>query len=123
MHDFTATDRHIILVLQPWVFETHAMPVISGLAWRPEMGTQVMVLDKDDLSQRRLYGPARLLPFPSGRRLGRAGRDDPFRRGGQRRIRVSPWTGRGCWSKDAGVVPGDPARLALVTLYPDGRRT
>jgi all-trans-8'-apo-beta-carotenal 15,15'-oxygenase len=54
-HDFTATARHIILVLQPWLQEEFVLPLSTGLAWRPELGTKVMVLDKDDLSKRRIF--------------------------------------------------------------------
>lgn len=55
MHDFTATARHLILVLQPWVQTRMVMPFSTSMAWKPELGTQVLVLDKDDLSKRRLF--------------------------------------------------------------------
>ena len=120
MHDFTATDRHIILVLQPWVFETHAMPVISGLAWRPEMGTQVLVLDKDDLSRRRLYDLPGFFHFHLGDAW--AERDGTIRfdvaASADPRFAVD---GARVLVEGHGVVPGDPAKLALITLRPDGR--
>jgi all-trans-8'-apo-beta-carotenal 15,15'-oxygenase len=55
MHDFTATDRHLIILLQPWIQDHSQLPFKDSLSWRPQLGTQVLVLDKDDLSQRRLY--------------------------------------------------------------------
>lgn len=55
MHDFTATARHLVIVLQPWVQERFVMPVANAMAWKPELGTQVMVVDKDDLSRRRIF--------------------------------------------------------------------
>jgi all-trans-8'-apo-beta-carotenal 15,15'-oxygenase len=55
VHDFTATARHLIIVLQPWVQERQTMPFSEGFAWRPETGTQVLVIDKADLSQRRIH--------------------------------------------------------------------
>lgn len=55
MHDFTATARHLVIVLQPWVQEGFRLPYVDGLSWKPEMGTQVLVIDKADLTQRRLY--------------------------------------------------------------------
>lgn len=120
MHDFTATDRHIILVLQPWVFETRAMPVIAGLAWRPETGTQVLVLDKDDLSKRRLYDLPAFFHFHLGDAW--AERDGTIRfdvaASGDPRFAVD---GARVLVEGHGVVPGDPARLALITLRPDGR--
>jgi len=120
MHDFTATDRHVILVLQPWVFATHAMPVTAGLAWRPEMGTQVLVLDKDDLSKRRLYELPGFFHFHLGDAW--AERDGTIRfdvaASGDPRFAVD---GARVLVDGHGVVPGDPAKLALITLRPDGR--
>jgi all-trans-8'-apo-beta-carotenal 15,15'-oxygenase len=55
MHDFTATARHLVIVLQPWMQDRLTMPFVQSMAWKPELGTQVLVLDKDDLSKRRLF--------------------------------------------------------------------
>ncbi|WP_029911775.1 carotenoid oxygenase family protein [Caulobacter sp. UNC358MFTsu5.1] len=55
MHDFTATARHLVLVLQPWVQTRSATPLAASMQWRPELATQVLVLDKDDLSKRRIF--------------------------------------------------------------------
>jgi len=55
MHDFTATARHLVIVLQPWIQDKFSLPFIDSLSWRPEEGTQVLVVDKDDLTKRRLF--------------------------------------------------------------------
>lgn len=55
IHDFTATARHLVIVLQPWIYERDAFPIIDSIAWRPELGTQVLVLDKSDLTRRRIF--------------------------------------------------------------------
>ncbi|KQV62554.1 MULTISPECIES: carotenoid oxygenase family protein [unclassified Caulobacter] len=55
MHDFTATARHLVLVLQPWIQERFVMPFATSMQWKPELGTQVLVLDKDDLSKQRIF--------------------------------------------------------------------
>lgn len=55
MHDFTATARHLVILLQPWVIDSFRMPVAAAMAWKPELGTQVLVIDKDDLSKRRVF--------------------------------------------------------------------
>ena len=55
MHDFTATARHLVIVLQPWIQDHMSLPFVDSLTWRPEQGTQVLVIDKADLSQRRLF--------------------------------------------------------------------
>jgi all-trans-8'-apo-beta-carotenal 15,15'-oxygenase len=54
-HDFTMTARHIIIVLQPWLQEEFTFPLSTGMVWRPDHGTQVLVLDKNDLTKRRLF--------------------------------------------------------------------
>lgn len=54
-HDFTATARHIVIVLQPWVQDGFALPLSTAMQWRPELGTQVLVIDKDDLTKRRIF--------------------------------------------------------------------
>ncbi len=55
VHDFTATERHLVIVLQPWVQVRQSAPLNSGFAWKPELGTRILVLDKADLSRRRIY--------------------------------------------------------------------
>jgi len=42
-------------VLQPWMHERLVAPISAGYVWKPEQGTQILVLDKDDLSKRRVY--------------------------------------------------------------------
>ena len=55
IHDFTATARHLVIVLQPWVQDHMALPFVESLSWKPELGSKVLVVDKDDLSRRRVY--------------------------------------------------------------------
>ena len=54
LHDFTATARHLVIVLQPWVHERQVTPLAAGYSWRPETGTQVLLIDKSDFSKRRI---------------------------------------------------------------------
>jgi carotenoid cleavage dioxygenase-like enzyme len=54
-HDFTATARHLIIVLQPWVQEEFKFPLSTGMVWRPEIGTRILVIDKADFSKRRVF--------------------------------------------------------------------
>lgn len=55
IHDFTATARHLVIVLQPWIQDRFTMPYKDSLSWRPELGTQILVLDKADLGKRRIF--------------------------------------------------------------------
>jgi carotenoid cleavage dioxygenase-like enzyme len=120
MHDFTATARHLILVLQPWVFERRGMPYASQFAWKPELGTQVLVIDKADLSRRRIFE----LPTFSYFHLGDAWEDAS----GTIRFDVAAGKdvafaveGARVLVEQRGVVPGEPAELKLITLHADGR--
>jgi all-trans-8'-apo-beta-carotenal 15,15'-oxygenase len=54
-HDFTATARHIIIVMQPWVQDGFKFPLSTAMTWKPELGTRVLVIDKDDLTKRRVF--------------------------------------------------------------------
>lgn len=119
-HDFTATDRHLVIVLQPWVFDHRAMPFASQFAWKPELGTQVLVLDKADLTQTRLYE----LPTFSFFHLGDAWAE----RDGTIRFDVAAGKdvqfaveGARVMVQQRGRVPGEPAVLKLVTLHAEGR--
>lgn len=120
MHDFTATARHLVIVLQPWVFDRNTMPFMNRFAWKPELGTQVMVVDKADVTKRRIFE----LPAFSYFHLGdawedasgairfdvAAGKDVQFAIDGARVL-----------VEQRGTVAGDPAALLLITLHTDGR--
>lgn len=100
MHDFTATARHLIIVMQPWIFDRAGMPYASQFAWHGDMGAQVMVVDKADLSRRRIYE----LPTFSFFHLGDAGSGRTVRSSSiWRRARMWPLRSRAraCWSRDA----------------------
>ena len=120
MHDFTATARHLVIVLQPWVFERRGMPYAAQFAWKPELGTRVLVIDKADLTRIRTFE----LPTFSFFHLGdaweeadgtirfdvAAGKDVAFAVEGARVL-----------VEGRGTVPGEPARLEMVALHADGR--
>lgn len=120
MHDFTATARHLIIVLQPWVFDHRGMPYASQFAWKPELGTRVLVIDKADLSRRRIFE----LPSFSYFHLGDAWEDTS----GTIRFDVAAGKdvafaidGARILVEQRGVVPGEHAVLNLITLHTDGR--
>ena len=120
LHDFTATDRHLVIVLQPWVFDHAAMPFSTQFAWKPELGAQVLVLDKADLTQTRLYE----LPTFSFFHLGDAWADTDgtirFDLAAGQDVRFAV-DGARVLVEGRGRVPGEPAQLSLVTLRADGR--
>ena len=55
LHDFTATARHLVIVLQPWVQTRFVTPVVDSYSWQPETGTKILVIDKADLTRRRVF--------------------------------------------------------------------
>lgn len=119
IHDFTATARHLVIVLQPWVQARSAMPFSAGFDWRPAEGTQILVLDKDDLGKTRLFE----VPAFSFFHLGDAWEESDGT------IRFD-----GCISDNPGfavreasdlllgkVSPVPTPHLAMVALHADGR--
>lgn len=66
MHDFTMTQRHLVIVLQPWLHEKASLPFSTGMVWRPEQGTRVLVIDKDDLTRQRVFELPALFFFHLG---------------------------------------------------------
>jgi all-trans-8'-apo-beta-carotenal 15,15'-oxygenase len=118
-HDFTATERHLVIVLQPWMHESFRLPLIGGFVWRPELGTQVLVIDKNDLSQRRVYE----LPAFSAFHLGDAWEE----RDGTIRFDIctTPDPTFGAQTASDLLVgkldANPPAVLARIALGPDGK--
>ncbi len=119
IHDFTATARHLVIVLQPWVQDQMALPFVESLSWKPELGSKVLVVDKDDLSKRRLY---ELPPFAFFH-LGDAWEE----KGGTIRFdgcfEADPSFGRDAARAlvEGRYMPVPSPRLTMVALRPDGR--
>ena len=120
MHDFTATARHLILVLQPWIFDHRGMPYASQFAWKPELGTQVLVIDKADLSRRRIYELSTFSYFHLGDAWEDASGTIRFDVAAARDVAFA-MDGARVLVEQRGVVPGEHAVLKLVTMHTDGR--
>ena len=119
MHDFTATARHLIILLQPWVVDQFRMPISTAMTWKPELGTQVLVIDKDDLSKRRVFDLPPFFFF----HLGDAWED----KGGTIRFDACVTDDASGTAQNAGLflrgkhVRVTPPQRALITLRADGR--
>lgn len=119
IHDFTATARHLVIVLQPWIRTRQTIPFADGFEWLPEQGTRVLVVDKDDLSRRRLFE----LPAFGFFHVGDAWESSD----GAIRFDVCVYPDMDFAAQGAReVINGAPlggaaARLAFVTLGADGR--
>ena len=60
VHDYVVTRRHLVLVISPFVVEPErfaAGPVsfLDAHVWRPELGTRVLVVEKETLTPVRRY--------------------------------------------------------------------
>ena len=119
LHDFTATARHIFTVLQPWIQDRMKLPFVDSLSWRPELGTQVLAIDKADLGRQRLYE----LPTFAFFHLGDAWEesDGTIRFDGC--IEADPTFGTTSARKLVANVyrPAPMPMLGMIALFPDGR--
>lgn len=119
IHDFVTTPRHLILFLQPWIQDRFVTPYAESFSWRPDQGTQVLVLDKADLSKRRIYEIPAVFAFHFGgawedadgtlRFDGCFSADPSFARENGRALMT------GTYKRQA------PPILGLVTLRPNGK--
>ncbi len=118
IHDFTATDHWLILILQPWIQDLATLPFADSFSWRPGEGVRVLVIDKNDLARRRVYELPAFFAFHYGAaweetdgtiRFDVCAYDDPtfVTRGGREVL-------AGIWPSYAGP------SLSLIALAPDG---
>ena len=50
-HSFSLSERHLVVVLAPWVFEQADGPFFESLRWRPQQGSVALLIDKHDPSR------------------------------------------------------------------------
>jgi carotenoid cleavage dioxygenase-like enzyme len=119
MHDFTMTERHLIIVLQPWLHEKASLPFASGMVWRPERGTKVLVIDKDDLTKQRVFELPALFFFHLGdgweEADGSIHFDGAFDETPLFAVEGAPALVEGRYPRS------ERPMLRLVSLHPDGR--
>ena len=53
IHDFAMTERHIILLVQPWLYTRNIPPFTNSFSWEPERGLRALIIDKADISNQR----------------------------------------------------------------------
>ncbi|MBN2973283.1 carotenoid oxygenase family protein [Roseomonas aeriglobus] len=119
IHDFTATSRHLVIVLQPWVHDRDVFPIVDAMTWRPVLGTQVLVLDKSDLTRRRTFE----LPAFSFFHLGDAWEDSDGTIRFDACIERDPtFAANAARALIAGNRTASPLPLlAMIALHPNGR--
>ena len=56
LHDFVITDRHLVFMIPPLVMDFEVdTNFLDAHRWRPELGTRVLVVAKDDFEDRHWY--------------------------------------------------------------------
>ncbi|MEM7017810.1 MAG: carotenoid oxygenase family protein, partial [Pseudomonadota bacterium] len=58
LHDFVVTQKHLVFLLPPLAFDKTRIRTgtfLSSHVWRPELGTRVLAIAKDDLTQQQWY--------------------------------------------------------------------
>jgi all-trans-8'-apo-beta-carotenal 15,15'-oxygenase len=117
-HSFALSERHLVVVLAPWLFEQADGPFLDSLRWRPQAGSLALLIDKHDPTHFRRF------ELPAGLAYHWA---DAGERDGAVEL-------HGCWyddvpAVDAGMLArmrGDaprkdvPSRLVRVRLPLDG---
>jgi carotenoid cleavage dioxygenase-like enzyme len=118
-HDFTMTARHLIIVLQPWMQEGFSLPLAQTMKWRPEQGTQILVIAKDDLTQRRIYELPAFAAFHYGDGWEEA--DGTIRFDGC--LEADPTFGQSAASAllRGEYIASPPPILTQIVLRPDGK--
>jgi len=119
VHDWAVTERHLIIPLQPWLHERMASPMVEGFVWRDDEPFRVLVLDKNDYANRRIYELPAMFFFHTGDAW--EDNDGTLRFD----LCVTPdaeFVTRQARSMIQGAdVPTPPAELVLAALHPDGR--
>ncbi|MEO0883290.1 MAG: carotenoid oxygenase family protein [Pseudomonadota bacterium] len=60
LHDWAMTDKHLIILVQPWLRTRSIPPFVDHLVWQPEDGLKILIVDKGDFSNTRwAQAPAR----------------------------------------------------------------
>ena len=121
-HDFVVTERHLVIVLPPLVFNPEALrdgAFLDAFAWRPEQGARALVIAKDDFGSRRWHQLPAGFGFHHGNGWEEAGGAIRF----DHCVAADPSlvTERFRYLMRGEVRPAAPERYTCVTLHPGGR--
>ena len=122
VHDFVVTERHLVVVVPPLVFEAEAArdgTFLDAFAWRPGLGSRALVIAKDDFGERRWHQLPPGFGFHHGNGWEETGGTIRF----DQCVAPDPtlMTERLRYVMRGEVRPASPERYSRFTLYPDGR--
>jgi all-trans-8'-apo-beta-carotenal 15,15'-oxygenase len=119
VHDWAVTERFLIIPLQPWLHERLVAPLVEGYVWRGDQPFRVLVLDKNDYANRRVYELPPMFFFHTGDAWEEA--DGTLRFDLCATPDADFVTRVAREAIDVGVENGPSAELVIAVLHPDGR--
>lgn len=119
VHDWAVTERFLIIPLQPWLRERSAASLVDAYAWRGDQPFRVLVLDKSDYANRRIYDLPPMFFFHTGDAWEEA--DGTIRFDLCAMPDADFVTRVAREAIDVGVENGLAAELVMAALHPDGR--
>lgn len=66
VHDWAVTERHLIIPLQPWIHDRMTAPLVEGFSWHGDQPFRMLVIDKNDYANRRMYELPAMFFFHTG---------------------------------------------------------
>ena len=124
VHDFVVTERHLVIVVPPLVFEPEPEAARDGafldaFVWRPELGSRALVVARDDFGERRWHQLPAGIGFHHGNGWEESGGTIRF----DHCVAPDPTlvTERFRYIMRGELRPAAPERYSRFTLHPDGR--
>jgi all-trans-8'-apo-beta-carotenal 15,15'-oxygenase len=119
VHDWAVTERHLVIPLQPWIHDRMTAPYVDGFTWHGEQPFRVLVLDKNDYTNRRIYELPAMFFFHTGDAWEDADGAIRFDLCASANADFVTNQARSMITQEAGQSPS--AELVLAVLHADGR--
>lgn len=119
LHDWAVTERHLIIPLQPWVHDRMTAPLVDGYTWHGDQPFRVLVLDKNDYTNRRMYELPAMFFFHTGDAWEESDGTIRFDLCASANAYFVTEQARTMLQQDNGETPA--AELVLAVLHSDGR--
>lgn len=119
VHDWAVSERHLIIPLQPWIHDRMTAPMVDGFTWHGDQPFRVLVLDKNDYSNRRVYELPAMFFFHTGDAWEDADGAIRFDLCASANADFVTHQARSMITQETGQTPS--AELVLAVLHADGR--
>lgn len=119
VHDWAVTERHLIIPLQPWLHERMTAPMVEGFVWREDQPFRVLVIDKNDYANKRIYELPPMFFFHTGDAWEEPDGTIRFDLCASPNAHFVTEEARSMIRQDIGQSPS--AEMVMAVLHPDGR--